>query len=144
MHDDKIVLFDGVCNLCSGSVQFIIKRDPGGTLRFASLQSPFGRETCLRHGIDPDDPSTMVYLHNGHAYIESDAVLHIARELAGPLRLAGAFLIIVPGFIRDALYRFMAMNRYKWFGKKKSCWLPSPKIEARFLDAGSRTGGEQP
>jgi len=133
MNHDKVVLFDGVCNLCSGSVQYIIRRDPQGKFKFASLQSPRGRELCAGNGIDPDDLSTMVYVEPSTAYTKSDAVLRIARELSGPARLASIFLLI-PKFIRDPCYRFVANRRYRWFGKKESCWLPSPEIAGRFLD----------
>jgi predicted DCC family thiol-disulfide oxidoreductase YuxK len=133
MNHDKIVLFDGVCNLCSGSVQFIIRRDRVGKFKFASLQSSRGRELCAANGIDPDDLSTMVYLDTSTACTQSDAVLRIARELSFPARLASIFLI-VPRFIRDPCYMFVAKRRYNWFGKKETCWLPSPEIAGRFLD----------
>ncbi len=133
MNRDRIVLFDGVCNLCSDSVKFIIRRDRAGKFKFASLQSPRGRELCAANGINPDDLSTMVYVDPSTAYTKSDAVLRIARELSGPTKLASLFLI-VPKFIRDPLYRFVSNRRYRGFGKKESCWLPSPEILGRFLD----------
>lgn len=127
------LLFDGVCNLCSGSVQFILKRDRQGRFRFASLQSEVGRRLMTEHGLDPDALSSVVLIEDGRAYQESTAALRIARHLPGAWKLLRAFLVI-PRPLRDAAYRLIARNRYRWFGKTESCWLPTPELRARFLD----------
>ena len=127
-----IVLFDGVCNLCSGSVQFILKRDPEGRFRFASLQSEAGRSLMVEHGLDPDALSSVVVIEDGRAYQESSAALRIARHLPGAWKLLRVFAVI-PRPIRDAVYRLIARNRYRWFGKTEACWLPTPELRTRFL-----------
>jgi predicted DCC family thiol-disulfide oxidoreductase YuxK len=132
-NDQRIVLFDGLCSLCDHSVQFIIKRDPRGLFRFASLQSDVGRELCHRHGLDPDDMSTMVYIDGADAYVRSDAALRIARRLKGPVRCAGLFLWI-PRPIRNLVYRLVAGTRHQIWGKKEQCAIPSSEIADRFLD----------
>jgi predicted DCC family thiol-disulfide oxidoreductase YuxK len=127
-----IVLFDGVCNLCSGSVQFILKRDPQGRFRFASLQSEAGRSLMVEHGLDPEALSSVVVVEEGRAWQESSAALRIARHLPGAWKLLRVFAVI-PRPIRDAAYRLIARNRYRWFGKTEACWLPTPELRARFL-----------
>ena len=127
------LLFDGVCNLCSGSVQFILKRDPKGAFRFASLQSEVGRKLMTEHGLDPEALSSVVLIENGRAYQESSAALRIARHMAGAWKLLRV-LAVIPRPLRDAIYRLIARNRYRWFGKSESCWLPTPELRARFLD----------
>ena len=127
-----IVLFDGVCNLCNGSVQFILKRDPRGTFRFASLQSEAGRSLMAGHGLDPGALSSVVLIEDGRAFEESSAALRIARHLPGPWKLLRVFAV-VPRPLRDAVYRWIARNRYRWFGKTETCWLPTPELRARFL-----------
>jgi predicted DCC family thiol-disulfide oxidoreductase YuxK len=128
-----IVLFDGVCNLCSGSVQFIIPRDREGRFRFASLQSPVGQELLARFGIDPTVVDSVVVIEGDRWYKESDAALRVARGLAGPWKVLTVFRLI-PRPLRDRLYRLIARNRYRWFGKKEACWLPTPELRERFLD----------
>ncbi len=127
-----IVLFDGVCNLCNGSVQLILKRDQRGIFRFASLQSEAGRSLMAGHGLDPDALSSVVLIEDGRAWEESSAALRIARHLAGPWKLLRIFAVI-PQPLRDAVYRWIARNRYRWFGKTETCWLPTPELRARFL-----------
>jgi len=127
-----IVLFDGVCNLCSGSVQFVLKRDLEGRFRFASLQSEAGRSLMLEHGLDPDALSSVVLVEDGRAYQESSAALRIARHLPGAWKLLRVFAV-VPRPLRDAVYRLIARHRYRWFGKTEACWLPTPELRARFL-----------
>jgi predicted DCC family thiol-disulfide oxidoreductase YuxK len=130
---NPIVLFDGVCNLCSGSVQFILRRDPGARFRFASLQSPAGQELLARFGIDGQGIDSVIVIEGDRWFKESDAALRIARHLGGLWRLLTVFRLI-PRPLRDRLYRFIARNRYRWFGKKESCWLPTPELRGRFLD----------
>ena len=127
-----IVLFDGVCNLCHGSVRFILKRDPREHFRFASLQSDPGRDLLREYDL-PEDLSTIVLIENGRAFHRSSAALRIARRLRGAWPLLAVFLVIPPP-LRDLVYRFIANNRYRWFGKKDVCSLPEPGQAARFLE----------
>jgi predicted DCC family thiol-disulfide oxidoreductase YuxK len=127
-----IVLFDGVCNLCNGAVQFILRRDPAGRFRFASLQSPAGEELQTRLGIDPKALDSILLIEGERWYRESDAALRIAAGLSGPWKAAAVFRLI-PRPLRDAAYRWIARNRYRWFGKQETCWLPTPELRGRFL-----------
>jgi predicted DCC family thiol-disulfide oxidoreductase YuxK len=129
-----VVLFDGVCNLCHGSVQFIVDRDPGAAFRFASLQSEQGAALLRAHGRTPPegDPDSVVLLEDGQVYEHSTAALRIARRLGGLWRLLYVFMI-VPRFLRDAAYRLIARNRYRMFGKSEQCRIPTPELRARFL-----------
>jgi predicted DCC family thiol-disulfide oxidoreductase YuxK len=129
---DKIVLFDGVCNFCNSSVQFIIKQDRTGSLRFASLQSSTGQALLKKYAI-PADVDSVIYIENNIAYTKSDAALKIARYFGGFWKLLSVFNII-PVFIRNFFYNIIARNRYKWFGKRDTCMIPSPEIRARFID----------
>ena len=130
-----VVLFDGVCNLCSASVQFIIDRDPEATFRFASLQSEAAREMLAELGasVPQGDPESVLLIENGRLYSRSEAALRIARRMRGPARLAAIFRLLPHG-IRDRAYRFVARNRYRWFGKAESCRLPTPELRARFVE----------
>ena len=131
-----VVLFDGVCNLCNGWVRWIIPRDPRGVFRFASLQSQAARD-ALRQGRHDDPaalPDSIVLLDEQGLHVESDAVLRIARRLGLPYSLLAASRI-VPRVLRDAVYRTVARNRYRWFGRRESCMLPPPGVASRFLDA---------
>lgn len=127
------ILFDGVCNLCNGSVQFILKRDPEARFRFASLQSESGRRLVAENGLDPDVLSSVILIEDGKVYRESAAALRIARHMSGAWKLLRV-LVLIPRPIRDAAYRLIARNRYRWFGKSETCWLPTPELRARFLD----------
>jgi len=130
---NAIILFDGVCNLCSASVQLVIRNDPKGYFQFASLQSIAGKELMLQYNLaEWDTPESLVLIENGKAYQFSTAALRIARKLKGLYPLLYIF-IIVPPFIRNSVYNFIAKNRYKWWGKQESCWLPSPELKMRFL-----------
>ena len=130
--EKPLVLFDGVCNLCSGAVQFIIKRDPTGNLMFASLQSARGQAILTHLNMRTDDFDTFVFIENGVAYTRSTAALHEVRYLNGLWGMLRV-LLIVPRPIRDVVYNFVARNRYRWFGKQNECWLPTPELKARFL-----------
>jgi predicted DCC family thiol-disulfide oxidoreductase YuxK len=131
-----IILFDGVCNLCHGVVQFIIRHDAAGRFRFAALQSPAGQALLAAHGCATQaalaDPDSVVLLANGRVYTHSAAVLRIAHLLGGGWRLAAAGWLL-PRPWRDGLYRFVARHRYRWFGRQEACWLPTPALRARFL-----------
>lgn len=128
-----IVLFDGVCNLCNRSVQTIIRHDRQGRFRFASLQSQVGERLRKRFGIDPEKVDSILLVDGDRWYQESDAALRIARGLGGVWAPLGIFRLL-PRFLRDAVYRWIARNRYRWFGKSETCWLPTPELRGRFLD----------
>jgi predicted DCC family thiol-disulfide oxidoreductase YuxK len=129
---EKIILFDGVCNLCSASVRFVIKRDKKKKFYFASLQSDFAKKALSRKEIG-DPVKTIVLLKENKIYLRSDAALEISRELNGLWSLL-YFLKIIPRFIRDSVYNFISKHRYQWFGKTDECWLPAPDLSARFVD----------
>lgn len=133
--DERIVVFDGVCNFCSRSVRFILEHDVRGRLRFAALQSPVGRELLERHGIDPSDAQTFLLIDGDDVYMRSDAALEIARDLGNWrwLRVFG----VLPRGLRDWMYTVLARNRYRWFGKRDSCFAPTPEQRARFVDVPS-------
>ncbi len=133
MGNNKVVLFDGVCNLCNSSIQFIIENDPNKVFKFASLQSSFGQEILRENNLSTNSFDSFIYLENNTLYTESKAALKVAKQLKFPISLAYVF-IIVPSFIRNGVYRFIAKNRYKWFGKQNACWMPSPDLKSRFLD----------
>lgn len=130
----KIILFDGVCNLCNGSVQFVIKRDKDDRFRFAALQSEVGQQLVRERHIDTHNIDSIILIEPGVAYYtKSDAALEIAKDLGGLWSLMGLF-IWVPTSIRNAVYDFVARNRYKWFGKKEACMVPTPELKGKFLD----------
>jgi predicted DCC family thiol-disulfide oxidoreductase YuxK len=128
----RIILFDGVCNLCNNSVQFIIKRDSAGYFKFASLQSETGQTLLKKHHLNTD-LNSFVLIENETAYVKSSAALRVCSKLSGVWRILSIFRILPP-FIRDLGYDYVAKNRYKWFGKKESCMLPLPEWKQRFLD----------
>jgi len=126
------ILFDGVCNLCSGFVVFTIKRDPNAKFKFASLQSDEGANLQKEFGVDPNNIKTIVLVENDHYYLKSDAVLRIFKRLNG-MWFTLYYLIYIPRPIRNFIYDLVANNRYRWFGKKDECMLPTPELEKRFL-----------
>ncbi len=128
----SIILFDGVCNLCNGAVNFVIKRDPGNVFKFAPLQEKQGALLLKTHAIDIQKLDSIVLIENGNVYIKSSAALRIARKMSNlwPLFFV---LLIIPRFIRDGVYDFIAKNRYKWFGKKEQCMIPTPGLKEKFL-----------
>jgi predicted DCC family thiol-disulfide oxidoreductase YuxK len=128
----SVILFDGVCNLCNSSVQFIIRRDPQGKFKFAALQSPFGQEQLAKFGLSPSLLNSVLLINDGRIFSRSTAALEIARELSG--LWPGCYaLIIVPRFIRDLIYDFVSRNRYRFFGKRAECMIPTPDLRARFI-----------
>lgn len=133
--EPPLILFDGVCNLCSGAVQFVIRRDPKARFRFAALQSAAGREALARAGVSGGLPDSIVLLHRGRVRVKSAAALAIARGLRLPWPLLGAFWL-VPYPLRDLVYDWIARNRYRWFGRTEQCWVPTPELRARFVDGG--------
>jgi len=128
------ILFDGVCNLCNGFVQFVIRHDPAGHFHFASLQSEAGRALLAAYGIQAvtTDPESVVLITGGKVYSHSTAVLRIMRRLGGAWMLLYVGMLL-PRFVRDAAYRFIARNRYRWFGREEACMLPTPALTQRFL-----------
>jgi predicted DCC family thiol-disulfide oxidoreductase YuxK len=129
---EPVILFDGVCNLCNHSVQFILKRDPEGYYKFASLQGETGQKLLKQYGFS-SELNSFVLIENDKVYVKSGAALHVCRNLIGAWKLL-TILRIIPPFIRDFFYDIVANNRYKWFGKKESCMLPSAEWKKRFLD----------
>ena len=127
-----VVLFDGVCNLCNGAVQFIVRHDPHGHFKFAALQSETGREMLRRFGQPLDVINTIVLVDGDRCYAQSDAALRIAAGLGGAWRLLGG-LRLIPRPLRDRGYRFIVDHRYRWFGKREHCMVPTPELRARFL-----------
>lgn len=131
--NNPVVLFDGVCNLCSSSVQFIIRHDPKKQFRYASLQSEFGQQVMTHFGLPSNQLNSFILLEGDKIYIKSSGALRIAKRLNSLWPLLYGF-IVIPPFIRNAVYTFIANNRYKWFGKKEACWLPTPELRNLFLD----------
>lgn len=129
-----VLLFDGVCNLCNGAVNFIIDHDPKGHFKFAALQSDFGQEKLSELGYDQEEFDSLILLSDNKVYKKSSAALRIAKKLNGLYPLFYAF-IIIPPFIRHGVYDIIAKNRYKWFGKRDSCRMPTPELRARFVEA---------
>ncbi|WP_298223202.1 thiol-disulfide oxidoreductase DCC family protein [Flavobacterium sp.] len=130
----KIILFDGVCNLCEASVQFVIKHDTKDQFRFVSLQSELGQKILAHIGINAKNIDSVVLYEPGVAYYyKSNAALQIARHLGGFFHFGTLFKIIPTG-LRNVLYDYVAANRYQWYGKKESCLLPTPELKAKFLE----------
>jgi predicted DCC family thiol-disulfide oxidoreductase YuxK len=129
-----ILFFDGVCNLCHGAVQFVIRHDRRGVIRFASLQSRAGKAAVAavqqRYGRVPD---SLIFLDGAEYFVESDAALHVAHYLDGGWKALG-WLRIFPRFLRNAVYRIVARYRYRWFGRQDACMLPTPALKQRFLE----------
>ena len=127
-----IVLFDGVCNFCNASVNFVIERDRAGYFKFAPLQSEIGDELSAKHGIDKIDTDSVIVVENEKAYTHSSGALRIAKRLDGAWSLLYAF-VIVPKPIGDFFYKLFARNRYRWFGRQEACMMPTPEVRARLL-----------
>jgi predicted DCC family thiol-disulfide oxidoreductase YuxK len=127
-----IILFDGVCNLCNRSVQYVIRHDPDAVFKFASLQGNTGQQLLKQFGLADVNMNSFVLIQNDRAYTRSTAALVVAKQLKGVIKLLYAF-IIVPPFIRNAVYNMVSKYRYKWFGKKDTCMVPSESLKNRFL-----------
>ena len=130
---DNLILFDGVCNFCTSSVQFIIRHDRGAVFRFVSIQSDLGGKICRTAGLDPDDIQTFLVLTKGRALIRSEAALEVAKQFGGWWRLLVVFKM-VPRGVRDWAYSVVARHRYRWFGRRDACMTPSADVRERFLD----------
>ena len=132
-ENKKIVLFDGVCNLCNTSVQFILKHDKKNEFLFGSLQGKSGQAYLKQFNLPADTFNSFMLIEGDRLYTRSSGALRILKYLNAAWPLFYVFNI-VPKFIRDAVYNLVAKNRYKWFGKKDECWVPTPELKARFLD----------
>lgn len=129
----KIILFDGVCNLCNNSVQFVIKRDKKNIFRYAALQSEVGQKLTKERGIDTSTVDSIILIEPGVAYYtKSTAALEIGKTFGGGYKVLGLFQWI-PETLRNWVYDFVARNRYKWFGKREECMVPTPELKAKFL-----------
>ncbi|MBQ0733260.1 thiol-disulfide oxidoreductase DCC family protein [Aquimarina celericrescens] len=130
----KIILFDGVCNLCNNAINFVIKRDKNDVFRYASLQSEIGKKLIAERNIDISKIDSILLIDPKIAYYhKSTAALQISKQLSGIYPLLSVFLV-VPQSLRDWVYDIIAKNRYKWFGKKESCMIPTPELKALFID----------
>jgi predicted DCC family thiol-disulfide oxidoreductase YuxK len=126
------IFFDGVCNLCNGFVQFVIRNDTREYFKFASLQSEIGQEVLKAYGLPTEQFKSVLLIENGKLHTRSAAALRIVRRLRGSWSLLYVFAL-VPRFILDRLYDYVSHNRYRWFGQQESCMLPTPELRARFL-----------
>ena len=138
MHDEevqrqKIILFDGVCNLCNGSVIFVLKWEKQPMFKFASIQSEAGRELLKWCGLSPDYTEAVIFIDNGKIYLGSSAALKIGQGFKFPWSSLASLGLIAPKFIRDWIYSQIAQHRYQWFGKRDVCMIPTQSLKARFL-----------
>lgn len=127
-----LILFDGLCNFCDASVNFVIDHDPQGRFRFAPLQSEVGKSLLLKHGVDATKLESVALIDEEKCYTRSTAALRIARRLRWPWPVLYA-LVVIPRPLRDLVYDWIARNRYRWFGRREACRVPTPELRARFL-----------
>ena len=132
LKNKGLILFDGVCNFCNSSVNFIIKNDKTDHFRFLPLQSERGKKIVAEYNLDPENLQTVILLEQGRIYTRSTAALRIARKLSGGWKLMYGF-VIVPSVVRDFFYNIIARNRYKWWGQRGSCMIPTPEVKRKFL-----------
>ena len=132
-HPEQLILFDGVCNLCNSTVKIVLSHDPKHRFHFAPLQSEKAQQLLKQYDLLNKNIDSIIYIEKGKAYSRSTAALKIARRMNGAYPLFYAFMII-PGFIRNGVYKWIAANRYKWFGQQESCMIPTPEVRAQFLD----------
>ena len=132
MGNEPIILFDGICNFCNSAINFTIKRDKKKQIKFAPLQSEAGQKLLKEYRLPVNEFESFVLIENNKALTKSTAALAVCKHLKGAWPLCYG-LIIIPSFIRNAVYDFIARNRYKWFGSKDACMIPTPDIRARFL-----------
>ena len=133
MYTQPTILFDGVCNFCNSAINFTIKRDKQNKIKFAPLQSNAGQQLLQQYNLPTADIKSFVFIEDGKAYTQSTAAIKVCSYLGGLWPWCKVFLI-VPKFIRDGLYNWVAKNRYKWFGQKEVCMIPTPNVKARFLN----------
>jgi len=132
MKQQPVILFDGVCNFCNSAVNFVIKKDKKAEIQFAPLQSEKGRLFLRQYNLPADEMKSFVFIEDGKTYTRSTAALKVCTYLKGPWPACYAF-IIIPRFIRDGLYNWVAKNRYKWFGVRDQCMIPTPDVRKRFI-----------
>lgn len=133
-QDKQIILFDGICNLCNGFVQWVIKRDTSDTFRFAAIQSDIGMQLIKERNLDTETMDSIILIQPDTGYAtKSTAALKIGTSFGGIYR-ALVLLGIIPVLIRDRIYDWVARNRYKWYGKREQCMIPTPEIKAKFLE----------
>lgn len=133
MNNQPVIFFDGICNLCNASVQFVIEHDKGNYFNFSALQGDYAKNVLAEFNIVPENLDSILLLENGKLYTKSTSALRVAKKLNGLWPLLYGF-VIVPKFIRDWVYDFIAINRYKWWGRQESCWMPTPELESRFYN----------
>src|SRR5579885_2784408 len=127
---NPLIVFDGVCLLCNRWVKFILRHDKKKQFMFAAMQSPAGKQLLMDHGLDADDPISFLLVDERGSHVNTDAIICILSRLGGVWRFA-AFFRVIPSFARDAVYRMIARNRYRWFGKRDTCMVPSAEIMQR-------------
>lgn len=131
--DKKIILFDGVCNLCDATVQRIIENDKNDIFRFAAIQSDIGRQIIKHIGVDTNKTDSIILYEPGQAYFyKAEAAMHIAKQMGGWYSIIGWFSFLPKG-LSNTVYDYIAKNRYKWYGKKNECMIPTPELKAKFL-----------
>ncbi|MGB1011168.1 MAG: thiol-disulfide oxidoreductase DCC family protein [Thiolinea sp.] len=131
-ENNPVIVFDGICNFCNGSVNFIIQRDAAATFRFTPVQSEYAQQLMAKYGLSGVGVDTFLLIKNEKSYTTTDAALEICRDLDGYWPLMRVFRFIPRG-VRDFFYRLLARNRYAWFGKAEVCMMPTPEIRARFI-----------
>lgn len=133
MNEHPVILFDGICNFCNGAVNFVLKQDKKGIFKFAPLQSQEGQKLLQRYSLSTKDLDSFVLIDKAKVYKKSDASLQVMNKLPWYWK-ATQLLKIIPAVLRDAVYDFISKNRYKWFGKKDHCVIPTPEMRSRFLN----------
>ena len=134
MEHKSIIVFDGVCHLCSGWVHFLIKRDPAKRFIFSAMQTATGKSLLSQHGLNPDDPVSFLLIDKSITYRDSTAIVHILKHLDSGWKVLAVLIAIIPRMIRDPLYRWFARNRYSLFGRRTQCLMPSAALRERFLE----------
>ena len=129
----SILVFDGVCVLCSHWVSFVLRHDRLGRYQFAAMQTTTGRKLLIEHGIDPDDPNSFLLFEHGRGYTDTDAIVRVLRSFGGPWKIASVLLAVMPRSMRNWMYRWTARNRYRLFGRHDVCIVPSTQTADRFL-----------
>jgi predicted DCC family thiol-disulfide oxidoreductase YuxK len=131
--NDRVLVFDGVCVLCSHWIGFVLQHDRRRLYKFAAMQTDTGRRLLTSHGLDPDDPKSFLLVGEGRGYMDTDALIRVLDSFGGRWRLVATLVRLTPRLLRDALYRTIARNRYKLFGKHDLCVVPSAQTADRFL-----------
>jgi predicted DCC family thiol-disulfide oxidoreductase YuxK len=132
IQQQAVILFDGVCNFCNGTVNFLLRQDKKKRFRFAALQSEAGQKLLAQYGLPKENLDTFILLDRGNVYKRSTAVLRVGNKLPWYWQWTRVFWL-APKFLRDGVYNLVAKNRYKWFGKKDACMVPAPGVKSRFL-----------